>query len=277
MRRFFLTIILIIFGYGYPIHSQEILIKLKTNFESVESIELAKIDSAFAKFRLVEAKPLTPKSPSGMFGKLQKSRSDLYSKIGIDRWLIVNTSKQSDAQKLLNDLRSNPAIEHAQMNHVYHLHQFPDDPRMSEQWYIKKIQIDQAWEKTYGDPNMLIGIIDTGIDYDHEDLYPNLWINSGEDLNENGIIEPSDFNGIDDDNNGFIDDLNGWDFTDAPHFPDGGDYRERDNDPFDEHGHGTNVAGIVAAVANNSTGIAGVAPGCRMMNLRAGTSQGLLE
>ena len=85
--------------------------------------------------------------------------------------------------------------------------------------------------------------------------------------------------GIDDDNNGFIDDSLGWDFTDAPRFSDGGDYLDPDNDPMDEFGsgHGTQIAGIIAAQANNGIGIAGIGPNLTVMNLRAGTASGYLE
>jgi len=278
MRRNFFIFWFLIFGYVHSIQAQDIFVKFRTeiDFESPQSIEQAGLDSTYAKFPQLEIKPFIKESLR-RFQNLRKGQVELLSKLGIDRWTTVRVTNKIDPQKLLIELQANPAIEIAQLNHVYRIHQLPDDPRISEQWYIEKIHLDQAWNKTYGDPNVLIGIIDTGIDYNHEDLHTNLWINPGEDLNGNGLIEPSDFNGIDDDNNGFVDDIHGWDFTDAPHFPDGGDYRERDNDPIDEHGHGTNVAGIVAAVANNSLGIAGVAPNCRMMNLRAGTSQGLLE
>lgn len=278
MRRILFIIGIFSFGFVFSIKAQDLLVKFKTkiNFESAPSIKLAALDSALAKFPQVEIKPFIKESLR-RFKNLRKDQIELYSKLGVDRWTSIDVPEKIDPQKLLAALQANPAVEYVQLNHVYHIHQLPDDPRLSEQWYIKKIQLDQAWEKTYGDPDVLICIIDTGIDYHHEDLYPNLWINSGEDLNGNGLIEPSDFNGIDDDDNGFIDDIQGWDFTDAPHFPDSGDYQDQDNDPFDENGHGTNVAGIIGAVANNSIGIAGMAPGCRMMNLRAGTSQGLLE
>ena len=81
-------------------------------------------------------------------------------------------------------------------------------------------------------------------------------------------------NGLDDDGNGYIDDVYGWDFTDAPNLQAEGDYLEGDNEPIDESGHGTHVAGIAGAMPNNGIGIAGVAWGCPLMAIRAGLSLG---
>lgn len=209
------------------------------------------------------------------YSKIAESTS-FYS-LGLNRFVILDIPTTINTDQFLARLGRNPGIEYAQMNHTFKIHTLPNDPRISEQWLIPRIHLNEAWDYTLGDRSIILCIIDTGIDYNHEDLNTNIWLNPGEDLNGNGLVEPSDFNNVDDDGNGFVDDVHGWDFTDAPHFPDGGDYLNPDNDPLDEHGHGTAVAGIAAAAANNGTGIAGVAPNCRIMNLRAGTSQGLLE
>ncbi len=154
-----------------------------------------------------------------------------------------------------------------------------DDSLSAEQWYLEKIHAAGAWEVTSGGEEVIVGVIDTGVDYDHPDLRGRFWINTAEDLNGNGRLDSGDENGRDDDGNGFIDDVIGYDFTDAPRFPDGGDYKERDNRPDDEFsgGHGTEVAGLIAAAANNGLGISGVAPDVRLMVLRAGTASGYLE
>ena len=94
----------------------------------------------------------------------------------------------------------------------------------------------------------------------HPDLMNQLWRNLGEIAN----------NGVDDDENGYVDDIIGWDFSDAPTLQGLGDWKTRDNSPDDESGHGTQVSGIIAAEANNNMGIVGVAWGCRLMPLRAG-------
>ncbi len=253
--------------------NREIILKFKpsSNVSLKNAHKLQRVHPSFAQHGEIEVLPIA---------KLNiRNRQIMYiaQRIGIDRISKLQVPENANAHKLLSDLKNHPLVEYAAFNHSFQLHNLPDDPRITEQWLIEKIQLDQAWNITYGNRDILIAIIDTGIDYFHADLIDNLWVNPGEDLNQNGLVDSTDFNGIDDDQNGYIDDIRGWDFTDAPHFPDGGDYLEPDNDPFDEHGHGTAVAGIIGATTNNGIGIAGVAPGCSMMNLRAGTSQGLLE
>ena len=205
--------------------------------------------------------------------------------------LVRFINPSSDLSGIIDNFSKLPEIEYAQPNHIFTIATaslpavsiapsfayLPNDSLFTLQWALQTLRIPEAWRITTGDPNILIAVIDTGIDFKHPDLQTGIWINANEDLNRNGKVDSSDFNNIDDDGNGFIDDIRGWDFTDAPSFPDGGDYRNRDNDPTDENGHGTAVIGIVAATANNRIGIAGLAPGCRAMPLRAGTSQGLLE
>ncbi len=251
----------------------EIIVKFKSKIEfpQQENPKLSKLHSSFHQYQNLEVIPL--------FKSINKNPSthSIFLKIGLDRLTKIQIPSSVDPQILLSELQNNSLIEYAQFNHVYKIDDLPNDPLLPDQWLIEKIHLELAWNLTYGDSTVLIAIIDTGIDYDHEDLSSNLWINPGEDLNKNRHVDSSDFNGIDDDNNGFVDDIRGWDFTDAPHFPDGGDYLAPDENPWDENGHGTSVAGIAAATANNGIGIAGVAPGCRIMNLRAGTSQGLLE
>ena len=157
-------------------------------------------------------------------------------------------------------------IEYVQKATTYQMNYVPDDSLVSQQWALSKIQAFDAWDKTQGADSVLIGVIDTGIDYFHPDLQNKIWQNPGE--TGNG----KESNGIDDDNNGFVDDYRGWDFTDRVGFPfdsTGGDYLYWDNDPLDEQGHGTYISGIAAAQTNNFTGIAGAAPNIKLVNLRA--------
>ncbi|MCB9502547.1 MAG: S8 family serine peptidase [Deferribacteres bacterium] len=184
----------------------------------------------------------------------------------------------SDQSSFLKKLHKNQFVEYIQLNHVFHIEQNTvNDSLFDQQWALSAVHAVEAWEIETGREDILLAVIDTGIDYRHPDLTGQLWLNKGEDINKNGLIDSIDFNGIDDDGNGFIDDIRGWDFTDAPRFIDSGDYAEPDNDPADEHGHGTMVSGIIAAKTNNRIGVAGLAHGCQVMNLRAGTSLGYLE
>ena len=136
----------------------------------------------------------------------------------------------------------------------------PDDPNYVDQWETPFLQMPDAWEIETGDPSIIMAIVDTGADLDHVDLEPNIWSNPGE--------VPD--NGLDDDANGFVDDVHGWDFVDASSLPGRGDFEDRDNDPSDETGHGTHVTGIAGARGNNGVGIAGVAWYCTLMPVRSG-------
>ena len=122
----------------------------------------------------------------------------------------------------------------------------PNDPLFDEQWYLKIMSVPQAWDVTTGSDQIIIAVLDVGFDLQHEDLKDSLPSNSGE------IAD----NGIDDDGNGYIDDVNGWDF-----------YND-DNDPTpdtDEDNHGTSVAGLAVAKGDNNLGIAGCAFNCKLM------------
>lgn len=139
----------------------------------------------------------------------------------------------------------------------------PNDPMFTDQWghdntgqFIPgsgfgMLDADadstNAWDITIGSQNVIIAVIDTGVDITHPDLAANIWRNPGE--------IPG--NGIDDDGNGFVDDVNGWDFGDL------------DNDPTDFDGHGTHVAGIIGAVGNNGIGVAGVAWNVSILPIKA--------
>jgi len=134
-----------------------------------------------------------------------------------------------------------------------------DDPNFSKQWGMNDIGVKDAWKVSTGSPEMIVAVIDTGVDYTHEDLLPNLWRNGKEVAG----------NGKDDDNNGYVDDMIGWDFVSNDNLP-----YDLAVDPMDllmgggNPGHGTHCAGNVAAKGNNALGIAGVAPNVKIMSLR---------
>ena len=129
----------------------------------------------------------------------------------------------------------------------------PNDPLYPQQWPIPYIKADSLWDFTIGDTTQVIGILDTGVDWLHPDLVNKIWSNQNEIPN----------NGIDDDNNGFVDDVRGWDFVND------------DNNPRDDNSHGTHCAGIAGAEANNGIGIAGVSWGAKIMPLKVFQSNGI--
>jgi subtilisin family serine protease/uncharacterized membrane protein YphA (DoxX/SURF4 family) len=122
----------------------------------------------------------------------------------------------------------------------------PNDSKWSSQWGFRKIQAPLAWETTKGSKTIVVGVIDSGVDYNHEDLSGRMWTNPGE--------IPG--NGKDDDGNGWVDDVHG------------ADCRNDDGDPMDDNDHGTHVAGTIGASTNNATGVAGVDWNVKIMALK---------
>ncbi len=129
----------------------------------------------------------------------------------------------------------------------------PDDPNINSQWHLSNIQASQAWDIHAGS-GAVIAIIDDAVRITHEDLSPNLWVNPGE--------IPGD--GLDNDNNGFIDDVHGWDLADNDNDPN--PPPSASNEVFT---HGTHVAGIASAASNNGIGIASIGFGAKIMSLKA--------
>ncbi|MBU8922390.1 MAG: S8 family serine peptidase [Bacteroidales bacterium] len=135
------------------------------------------------------------------------------------------------------------------------------DPLWDQMWGWRAAGLEEAWKHATGE-GVTIAIIDTGCDLGHPDLEKSLWTNE---------MEFSGLHGVDDDGNGYIDDLHGYDFVSVSEqsMVEGEDGWPPDGDPGDTNGHGTHVAGIIGAVAGNGLGIEGVAPRCRLMILRA--------
>lgn len=189
----------------------------------------------------------------------------------LGRIITINFSDKVEENYLSSILINDPDIEYIQAAHTYQVDFIPNDSLVSQQWALEKIKALDAWDITQGADTVLLAIIDTGIEYDHSDLKNKIYYNPGE-TGSDQFGNDKRSNGIDDDNNGFIDDYMGWDFTDRVGFPfdsTGGDYLNWDNNPYDDQGHGTFIAGIAAAETNNSIGIAGTAPKIKILNLRA--------
>jgi serine protease len=161
-------------------------------------------------------------------------------------------------------LAAKPNVESAEVNTlgVYWPVMTPNDPRFPDQWHLPKTNVApnpsaSAWDLTTGSPGIIVAVLDSGTDIGHEDLIGNIWVNPKEDIDGDRSIVPAnadhldndDKNGADNDSNGFVDDLCGWDFF------------NNNNNVRGPFFHGTHVAGIVGAMTNNAIGVAGVAGG----------------
>ena len=175
--------------------------------------------------------------------------------LGIHRMKLPQDVKVEEAVQIY---RNDPNVEFAEPNYIVKTSAIPNDPGYSLQWGLNNtgqtggisgadIHAQAAWDVTKGSNNIIIAVVDTGVAYDHPDLSGNIWVNTAE-LNGSP--------GIDDDQNGYIDDVYGWDFI------------NNDGHPVDYDQHGTHVAGIIAAKSNNGTGISGVMWSARIMPLR---------
>ena len=179
----------------------------------------------------------------------------------LSRTFRLSVDPGADLDSLARELTGRPGVEYVSAVHLLPLLAAPDDPEVVNQWQHAAIGAPTAWNSSAGDSTVVIAIIDTGIDRTHPDLRANFWTNAAEAAGQAGV---------DDDGNGYVDDEQGYDFTDVPEILGAGDYADRDADPSDDVGHGTWVAGAAAAVGNNHLDGAGTAWRARLMPLRAG-------
>ena len=184
--------------------------------------------------------------------------------------ILIESQDSVSAQTLVSYLTTQENFRSVQLNSLYSVDsagKMQPDEFADSLGHLSVIGLN-IQSSARGD-GVVVGLIDTGIYFDHPDLVDNIYTNTAEDLDGNGRITESDFNGIDDDGNGFIDDVAGYDFLDRK-TAETGDYRSRDPDASDDgSGHGTAVAGVVGATAENVIGIRGVAPQTQLMPLRA--------
>ncbi len=167
----------------------------------------------------------------------------------LDRWFLIHTNDVQSEASLQKELETYSFVEKTSLNYFLYPDAVPNDPDYSKQYAWNLMEAPRAWDIVKGDPNIVVAIIDSGIQMDHEDLADSIWYNTAE----------SPDSGIDEDGNGYINDYRGWDF------------RNKDNDPGNGHidnMHGTHVAGIVSAVSDNGIGVSGGTWGCPVMVLK---------
>ena len=207
------------------------------------------LDRTLQTLQIHTLEPVAPAAREALGKNSRRTRIDnLYN-----AWYSGGRPPEEVARALAGD----PAVEFAEARYYHTLTAMPDDPLTSSQWYLKKLLLPEAWDLCKGEQGgIVIAIIDGGTDITHPDLTGNLWTNPGE--------IPANL--LDDDGNGFADDLHGWNFT--TNIPDpaslfsGTTYGD----------HGTHTAGAACATANNRLGIAGTSWNARLMALNAGSA-----
>ena len=200
---------------------------------------------------------------SRMLEELNIRRSYRYPHLPLLAFGMYPEGEAQATDAFLERLRQHPSVEYVEPNYVYRIGDTrPDDPSFAEQWgHLNEGQpikggqpgipgvdaaVVSAWDVTTGSREVVVAVIDTGVDYTHEDLADNMWVNTREIPN----------NGIDDDGNGIVDDYYGYNAV------------GNNGNPLDDNGHGTHCAGIIGAKGDNGTGIAGINWDVRLMALK---------
>ena len=228
------------------------------------SVGIPTIDAKMSKWQVDQIDAMFP-------GKVRPVDPD---KTDLSNIYVIKFSKDLDVKDLAMDFSADATVEYAEPLQMHQTNVTPNDPLWDKQFFWDIIDAQEAWDISKGSKDVIIGVIDTGVDWEHPDLADHIWVNPGEDINHDGQITSSDFNGVDDDGNGYVDDLRGWDFVDVPDYWDppypGEDGYDPDNNPMDVDGHGTHVSGIASAVTDNGIGVAGTGWGCTIMPVRVG-------
>jgi len=179
---------------------------------------------------------------------------------------LLKLPENADIEAAAEEWSRNPHVSYAQPNYFVQLDVVPNDPfygssgtwgqPYDDMWGLKIIQAEKAWGEFASTDaigaGVVVAVVDTGVDYNHPDIAANIWTNPDEIAG----------NGVDDDRNGFIDDVRGWDFVGANR------WAPPDDDPMDGYGHGTHVAGTIAALTNNGIGVSGVSWHSRIMPVK---------
>jgi len=191
------------------------------------------------------------------------------SRVGRGKTYRLHLSPRRSVGSALTRILALPEVASASPNYYRFIDTFPSDDLFDGMWSLHNtgqtggtvdadIDAPEAWDITTGSEDIVVAVIDSGANVLHEDLRENIWVNSGEDLNDNGRVDASDFDNLDTDGNGYIDDLVGWDFAENDNSP----------SPVGCAGHGTHTAGTIGAQGDNGVGVSGVSWRVKLMVLK---------
>ena len=264
----------------------------KNVFKAVKSVALGLGLGQIALYASANMTPEAEYVPGELVVKLKsgqkvdsliQKRNDIFLKETIklsygELFVIQSKNKTKSIKTIMTSLENSPEVEFAEPNYIYRAitskpklsFEVPNDPRFEELWGLNNtggnepggtsrgvegadVNAFKAWEITSGSRDVKIAVIDTGIDYNHPDIAANMWQNEAELNGEEGV---------DDDGNGFVDDVYGYDFAND------------DADPTDGHSHGTHCAGTIGAVHNNGVGVAGVMADVQLVAIKFLTDRG---
>jgi len=271
----------------------EIIVKFKdetaiSTASRIKAAGISSVDAVLKKYEIVVLERIFPEAKKPARARSVRSPQGKELKVPSLDKIYRMTVPEADAtlarpasiHVVIDELKKLPEVEYAEPNYIYSIDELqpvgselsaselagmkvgkqstspsavvPNDPLFEQQEYLRMVQADLAWAQTTGDTTQVIAILDTGVDWTHPDLKNKIWRNWDE------IPD----NGIDDDGNGYIDDVRGW------------DYINNDNNPMDDNSHGTHVAGIAAAETNNGIGTAGINWNAKIMPLKVFQSSG---
>lgn len=252
----------------------QVVIKLKENAQQrqapgagkqmLSSRADAAVDALAKKYSALHTEKVFKQKNSGV---RTASAASTAAKSALENVFVLNFDEDTDVKDITEALRLEANVAYAEPNYVYTATLTPNDPYFSSSnswgqgfddlYGLKKMSMTAAWDISQGN-QVVVAVIDSGLDFTHPDIQGNFWSNAGE------IPD----NGIDDDNNGFVDDVYGYDFIGSYMNQPGSPGDNPDNDPSDGQGHGTHVSGTIAATGNNNIGIIGVAPQAKVMAVK---------
>ena len=236
-----------------PYAPGQIIVKLMADAPELQYGDPLERETAVAQMTIASARSTGPRRAEPVLSGVGHGRMrQIISERGLDRVFVLDIGSDADLDAALAELRARPDVEYAELNYrIVPASIVPDDPRFFDQWALKNFgflidgntttpgadtRVTEAWEITKGSPDVVVAVTDTGVDITHPDLVNNIYTNPRE------IPD----NGIDDDGNGYVDDVHGYNVG------------ENSTDISDIFGHGTQMAGVIAAGINNTTGMAGV-------------------